>query len=77
MMKNYKSQIKSYIIVLVVTMVLCALFILSAHNSANSEQTYEMTDHQMTSQSVNGEQSNDETKLQCEQTSQQVMAAVH
>ncbi|WP_409327810.1 DNA damage-induced cell division inhibitor SosA [Staphylococcus pseudoxylosus] len=66
MMKNYKSQIKSYIIVLVVTMVLCALFILSAHNSANSEQTYEMTDHQMTSQSVNGEQ-----------TSQQVMAAVH
>ncbi|MDW8798922.1 hypothetical protein BU120_09490 [Staphylococcus xylosus] len=77
MMKNYKSQIKSYIIVLVVTMVLCALFILSAHNSANSEQTYEMTDHQMTSQSVNGEQSNDETKLQSEQTSQQVMAAVH
>ncbi|MGG6819608.1 UNVERIFIED_CONTAM: hypothetical protein MXL98_02605 [Staphylococcus pseudoxylosus] len=76
-MKNYKSQIKSYIIVLVVTMVLCALFILSAHNSANSEQTYEMTDHQMTSQSVNGEQSNDETKLQSEQTSQQVMAAVH
>lgn len=77
MMKNYKSQIKSYIIVLVVTMVLCALFILSAHNSANSEQTYEMTDHQMTSQSVNGEQSNDETKLQSEQISQQVMAAVH
>ncbi|MEB7752792.1 DNA damage-induced cell division inhibitor SosA [Staphylococcus pseudoxylosus] len=77
MMKNYKSQIKSYIIVLVVTMVLCALFILSAHNSANSEQTYEMTDHQMTRQSVNGEQSNDETKLQSEQTSQQVMAAVH
>ena len=77
MMKNYKSQIKSYIIVLVVTMVLFALFILSAHNSANSEQTYEMTDHQMTSQSVNGEQSNDETKLQSEQTSQQVMAAVH
>ena len=77
MMKNYKSQIKSYIIVLVVTMVLCTLFILSAHNSANSEQTYEMTDHQMTSQSVNGEQSNDETKLQSEQTSQQVMAAVH
>ncbi|MDW8542078.1 DNA damage-induced cell division inhibitor SosA [Staphylococcus sp. KG4-3] len=77
MMKNYKSQIKSYIIVLTVTMVLCALFILSAHNSANSEQTYEMTDHQMTSQSVNGEQSNNETKLQSEQTSQQVMAAVH
>ncbi|MBF0813443.1 hypothetical protein IR133_06910 [Staphylococcus saprophyticus] len=41
------------------------------------EQTYEMTDHQMTSQSVNGEQSNNETKLQSEQTSQQVMAAVH
>lgn len=77
MMKNYKSQIKSYIIVLIVTMVLCTLFILSAHNNANSEQTYEMTDHQMTSQSVNGEQSNDETKLQSEQTSQQVMAAVH
>ena len=77
MIKNYKSQMKTYFIVLIVTMILCALFILSAHNSANSEQTYEMTDHQMTSQSVNGEQSNDETKLQSEQTSQQVMAAVH
>jgi len=58
-------------------MILCALFILSAHNSANSEQTYEMTDHQMTSQSVNSEQNNNEAKLQSEQTSQQVVAAVH
>ncbi|MBO3064343.1 DNA damage-induced cell division inhibitor SosA [Staphylococcus shinii] len=77
MMKKYNSQIKSYVIVLTVTMILCALFILSAHNSANSEQTYEMTDHQMTSQSVNSEQNNNEAKLQSEQTSQQVVAAVH
>ncbi|WP_436952220.1 DNA damage-induced cell division inhibitor SosA [Staphylococcus shinii] len=77
MMKKYNSQIKSYIVVLTVTMILCALFILSAHNSANSEQTYEMTDHQMTSQSVNSEQNNNEAKLQSEQTSQQVVAAVH
>ncbi|MGJ7586468.1 DNA damage-induced cell division inhibitor SosA [Staphylococcus shinii] len=76
-MKKYNSQIKSYVIVLTVTMILCALFILSAHNSANSEQTYEMTDHQMTSQSVNSEQNNNEAKLQSEQTSQQVVAAVH
>ncbi|WP_436967095.1 DNA damage-induced cell division inhibitor SosA [Staphylococcus shinii] len=76
-MKKYNSQIKSYIVVLTVTMILCALFILSAHNSANSEQTYEMTDHQMTSQSVNSEQNNNEAKLQSEQTSQQVVAAVH
>ncbi|MFQ3889570.1 DNA damage-induced cell division inhibitor SosA [Staphylococcus shinii] len=77
MMKKYNSQIKSYVIILTVTMILCALFILSAHNSANSEQTYEMTDHQMTSQSVNSEQNNNEAKLQSEQTSQQVVAAVH
>ncbi|MGW7925465.1 DNA damage-induced cell division inhibitor SosA [Staphylococcus xylosus] len=77
MIKNYKSQIKTYVIVLMVTMILCALFILSAHNSANSEQMYEMTDHQITSKSVNGEQDNSETKIQGEQTSQQVMAAVH
>ena len=77
MMNKYTSQIKSYVIVLTVTMILCALFILSAHNSANSEQTYEMTDHQMTSQSVNSEQNNNEAKLQSEQTSQQVVAAVH
>ncbi|MEC5300230.1 MULTISPECIES: DNA damage-induced cell division inhibitor SosA [Staphylococcus] len=77
MMKKYNSQIKSYVIVLTVTMILCALFILSAHNSANSEQMYEMTDHQMTSQSVNSEQNKNEAKLQSEQTSQQVVAAVH
>lgn len=77
MIKNYKSQIKTYIIVLMVTMILCALFILSAHNSAGSEQTYEMTDHQITSKSVISEQDNSETKIQGEQSSQQVMAAVH
>lgn len=77
MMKKYNSQIKSYVIVLTVTMILCALFILSAHNSANSEQTYEMTDHQITSESVISEQDNSETKIQGEQSSQQVMAAVH
>lgn len=77
MIKNYKSQIKTYIIVLMVTMILCALFILSAHNSTDSEQTYEMTDHQITSKSVISEQDNSETKIQGEQSSQQVMAAVH
>ena len=77
MIKNYKSQMKTYFIVLIVTMILCALFILSAHNSADSEQTYEMTDHQITSKSVISEQDNSETKIQGEQSSQQVMAAVH
>ncbi len=36
-----------------------------------------MTDHQITSESVISEQDNSETKIQGEQSSQQVMAAVH
>ncbi|WP_436853776.1 DNA damage-induced cell division inhibitor SosA [Staphylococcus caeli] len=77
MIKINKSQIKAYMVVLVVTMVLCALFILSAHNNANSEQTYEMTDHQMVQQSSDNEQKNVETEQKSEHEAQPVFASVH
>ena len=34
--------------VLVATMLLCTIFILTAHHSDGTEQTYEMTDHNVT-----------------------------
>ncbi|MBN6203184.1 hypothetical protein JZH61_04965 [Staphylococcus saprophyticus] len=77
MIKIYKSQIKAYTMVLIATMVLCAIFILSAYNNANSEQRYEMTDHQMTQQSNNSEQNNTKLEQKSEQDSQPVMASMY
>ena len=77
MIKIYKSQIKAYTTVLIATMVLCAIFILSAYNNANSEQTCEMTDHQMTQQSNNSEQNNTKLEQKSEQDSQPVMASMY
>lgn len=48
MIKLYKSQVKTYLMVLVATMLLCTIFILTAHHSDGTEQTYEMTDHNVT-----------------------------
>ncbi|RIP33452.1 hypothetical protein BUZ14_10090 [Staphylococcus gallinarum] len=48
MIKLYKSQVKTYLMVLISTMLLCTIFILTAHHSDGTEQTYEMTDHKVT-----------------------------
>ncbi|NWK83799.1 hypothetical protein HYE69_03135 [Staphylococcus sp. GSSP0090] len=77
MIKIYKSQIKAYTVVLIATMVLCTLFILSAYNNANSEQTYEMTDHQMTQQSDKSEQNDIKLDEKSEQDTQPVMASMY
>lgn len=77
MIKIYKSQIKAYTVVLIATMVLCTLFILSAYNNANSEQTYEMTDHQMTQQSNKSEQNDIKLDEKSEQDTQPVMASMY
>ncbi|KRG10074.1 DNA damage-induced cell division inhibitor SosA [Staphylococcus sp. NAM3COL9] len=76
MLKIYKHQIKAYVTVLFVTMLLSALFILSAHNNAESEQTYEMTDHQMTNKPAQNEQYNVEIEGNSEHEHQPVIAAV-
>ncbi|WP_232514288.1 MULTISPECIES: DNA damage-induced cell division inhibitor SosA [Staphylococcus] len=55
MFKLYIHQIKPYFVVLLVTMILSSIFILSAHNNAESEQTYEMTDHQIQNNSIQNE----------------------
>ena len=56
MFKLYIYQIKPYIAVLLATMVLCTVFILTAYYNTESEQTYEMIDHQMTNVSTKDEQ---------------------
>lgn len=76
MLKIYKHQIKAYVTVLFVTMLLSALFILSAHNNAESEQTYEMTDHQITHEPAQSEQYNVKIEENSEHEQQPVIAVV-
>ncbi|MDG0821181.1 hypothetical protein M4L38_00185 [Staphylococcus equorum] len=76
MLKIYKHQIKAYVTVLLVTMLLSTLFILSAHNNAESEQTYEMTDHQITHKPAQSEQYNVKIEENSEHEQQPVIAAV-
>lgn len=51
MTKQYINQYKTYLIVLLATMILCTIFLLSVDFNNKSEQTYEMTDHKITNQS--------------------------
>lgn len=77
MMKLYKSEVKPYIAVLVVTMVLCALFIVSADNNAKSEQTYKMTDHQITQDTAKHERNQPTSEGKSEHIEQALIAAAH
>lgn len=51
MTKQYINQYKTYLIVLLATMILCTIFLLLVDFNNKSEQTYEMTDHKITNQS--------------------------
>lgn len=51
MTKQYINQYKTYLIVLLATMILCTIFLLSVDFNNKSEQTYEMTDHKITNHS--------------------------
>lgn len=67
-------QIKPYITVLLVTMILSTVFILSAYYNTKSEQTYEMTDHKITNISTKGEQYQMNSDEKSERTLNQFLA---
>ncbi|RIM61036.1 hypothetical protein BU598_06175 [Staphylococcus arlettae] len=72
----YMSQIKTYLLILVTTMLLCTIFVLTADINNNREQTYEMTDHKITTE--HKEQNNNQLQqdLNSEQVSNQTMAVI-
>ncbi|RIL89837.1 hypothetical protein BUY32_07365 [Staphylococcus cohnii] len=74
MLKLYIYQIKPYITVLLVTMILSTVFILSAYYNTKSEQTYEMTDHQITNISTKDEQYQMNSDEKSERTLNQFLA---
>ncbi|MBA1354436.1 MULTISPECIES: DNA damage-induced cell division inhibitor SosA [Staphylococcus] len=74
MFKLYIYQIKPYITVLLVTMILSTVFILSAYYNTKSEQTYEMTDHQITNISTKDEQYQMNSDEKSERTLNQFLA---
>lgn len=74
MFKLYINQIKPYITVLLVTMILSTVFILSAYYNTKSEQTYEMTDHKITNISTKGEQYQMNSDKKSERTLNQFLA---
>ena len=74
MFKLYIHQIKPYFVVLLVTMILSSIFILSAHNNAESEQTYEMTDHQIQNNSIQNEQYQMDSVEKSEQSNKPFLA---
>ncbi|MFW0759983.1 DNA damage-induced cell division inhibitor SosA [Staphylococcus cohnii] len=74
MFKLYINQIKPYITVLLVTMILSTVFILSAYYNTKSEQTYEMTDHKITNISTKGEQYQMNSDEKSERTLNQFLA---
>ena len=67
-------QIKPYITVLLVTMILSTVFILSAYYNTKSEQTYEMTDHKITNISTKDEQYQMNSDEKSERTLNQFLA---
>ncbi|MCG7339550.1 hypothetical protein MHZ36_09620 [Staphylococcus sp. ACRSN] len=76
MIKIYKSHIKTYLTVLIATMVLCSLFILTANHNSGAEQTYEMTDHQVAKHVQHQKDNNDVKDVDTEQSEHQVTPLV-
>lgn len=72
----YTSQIKTYLLILVTTMLLCTIFVLTADINNNREQTYEMTDHKITTHHKEKSSNELQQNLNSEQSSNQTMAVI-
>ena len=77
MTKQYINQYKTYLIVLLATMILCTIFLLSVDFNNKSEQTYEMTDHKIHQHNQQGTTQNYKDKQNSEQNDQSVFALVN
>ncbi|AYU55154.1 putative secreted protein [Staphylococcus piscifermentans] len=77
MIKKYQSTFLVYSAVLLTSFVLFSAFIVSANQTANKEQVYEMTDHTISAKAEQKAEQEGYVKSEGEQESKPVIAVAH
>ena len=77
MILKYKYKFLTYIAIVIVSCIVFLTFFLSVNQSAQSEQTYEMTDHKIHQHNQQGTTQNYKDKQNSEQNDQSMFALVN
>ena len=77
MILKYKYKFLTYMAILIVSCIVFLTFFLSVNQGAQSEQTYEMTDHNIYQHNQKGTTQNYKDKQNSEQNDQSVFALVN
>ena len=77
MILKYKYKFLTYMAIVIVSCIVFLTFFLSVNQGAQSEQTYEMTDHKIQQQNQKGTTQNYKDKQNSEQNDQSVFALVN
>lgn len=77
MILKYKYKFLTYMTIVIVSCIIFSTFFLSVNQGAQSEQTYEMTDHKINQHNQQGTTQNYKDKQNSEQNDQSVFALVN
>ena len=77
MILKYKYKFLTYMTIVIVSCIIFSTFFLSVNQGAQSEQTYEMTDHKFHQHNQQGTTQNYKDKQNSEQNDQSVFALVN
>ncbi|MCG1446169.1 hypothetical protein K4T49_11040 [Staphylococcus epidermidis] len=77
MILKYKYKFLTYMTIVIVSCIIFSTFFLSVNQGAQSEQTYEMTDHKIYQHNQQGTTQNYKDKQNSEQNDQSVFALVN
>ncbi|ASJ93539.1 DNA damage-induced cell division inhibitor SosA [Staphylococcus epidermidis] len=77
MILKYKYKFLTYMAIVIVSCIVFLTFFLSVNQGAQSEQTYEMTDHNIHQHNQKGTTQNYKDKQNSEQNDQSVFALVN
>ena len=77
MILKYKYKFLTYMTIVIVSCIIFSTFFLSVNQGAQSEQTYEMTDHKIHQHNQQGTTQNYKDKQNSEQNEQSVFALVN
>ncbi|MCH1573953.1 hypothetical protein PYO01_05205 [Staphylococcus epidermidis] len=77
MILKYKYKFLTYMAIVIVSCIVFLTFFLSVNQGAQSEQTYEMTDHKIHQNNQKGTTQNYKDKQNSEQNDQSVFALVN
>lgn len=77
MILKYKYKFLTYMTIVIVSCIIFSTFFLSVNQGAQSEQTYEMTDHKIHQHNRQGTTQNYKDKQNSEQNDQSVFALVN